>query len=98
MFLTLTIQVTNRNQSVNRRVVAKMTWKSPEAIPIASLFSEGNFFKIGGKCGVEGGEIVGSPAHQFVRNSRLLGPGYCFGGRELKGEEKAFERLFPQEG
>jgi hypothetical protein len=51
MFLALTIQVTNHNQSVNRQVVAEMTWKSPEATPIASLFSEGNFFKIGGKCG-----------------------------------------------
>lgn len=53
MFLALAIQVTNYNQSVNKRVVAEMTWKSQEGAPIASLFSEANFFKIGGKCGVK---------------------------------------------
>jgi nuclear transport factor 2 (NTF2) superfamily protein len=81
MFLASAIQVTNYNQSVNKRVVAEMTWKSQEGAPIASLFSEANFFKNGGKCGVERGEIVERLAHQFVRHSRLLGLCYCFGGR-----------------
>ena len=34
MFLALAIQLTNYNQSVNKRVVAEMTWDPP----IASLF------------------------------------------------------------
>jgi hypothetical protein len=53
MFLALAIQVTNYIQSINKRVVAEMTWKSEEGVPVASLFSEANFFNIGGKCGVE---------------------------------------------
>jgi hypothetical protein len=45
MFLALAIQVTNYIQSINKRVVAEMTWKSQEGAPIASLFSEANFLR-----------------------------------------------------
>jgi hypothetical protein len=54
MFLTLAIQVTNYSQSVNKRVVAEMTWKSQEGASMASsLFWGANFFTIGGECSVE---------------------------------------------
>lgn len=81
MFLALAIQLPNYNQSVNKRVVPEMTWRSQEGAPIALLFSEADFFKISGKCGVEIGEIVKRLARQFVQHSRLLGLCYCFGGR-----------------
>jgi len=81
MFLALAIQLPNYNQSVNKRVVPEMTWRSQEGAPIVLLFLEADFFKIGGKCGVEIGEIVKRLTHQFVRHSRLLGLCYCFGGR-----------------
>jgi hypothetical protein len=48
MFLALAIQLPNYNQSVNKRVVPEMTWRSQEGAPIALLFSEADF-KIGGK-------------------------------------------------
>jgi hypothetical protein len=54
MCLALAVPVTNYNQSINKRVVAEMTWKSQERDPITSVFSEANVFKIAEKCGVEG--------------------------------------------
>ena len=60
MFLALAIQVTNYIQSVNKRVVAEMTWKSPSLL---SPFSEANFFKIGENVVWKGWEIVESLAH-----------------------------------
>ena len=81
MFLALAIQVTNNNQSVNKRVAAEMTWKSKEATPVASLFSEANFLRLVENVVWKGGEIVERLAHQFVRHSRLLDLCYCFGGR-----------------